>query len=1055
MFDQNDASSKGLLDLELPLDSTSNDVQFLLNSALNVIEQTTDSLWARLYNNRLPPAISMPTFNEIPNFYKNYPNIIIKEARDFYLRNIKENKSPMNYFYLGQYQEYIIDAGKLSCDALEIYKKGSVINEPFCMTKIGEILIRDNSQKNRQKAMLHFLRSFILTSVEPYKFLNPRMMINHSRNSDSKKDFFNMDSFWYLCYYFDNYEDEFLVELEKAIRMEKCTDKFRECIIYIFRNLHKSEEHVNIIKMLEEALRNYDKKAGFHFCVFSFLFNKFAGLNINLEYVISVLRFLADDGNYFACEKLALYLDSQKDYSGAMTYFLKATDFNLSTSYEYAGSYFCSYKNPLKLIDLKTSGDMWKKASYLGLCSSIEYLKLLEINKEKERHFVLSEFYYTCELFGSELIIGECFEKGKGTNKNLKMAQIFYKKGLKKHSEGSGFLYRLARLYDKEGKKAVSEDFYKICFIIYSKLYVKDKANPNNMWILDAYRLASLYASGRGVKKDLYKSLYFIDSILAANMNPETSAYVCLYYHTLATKKKIMIERDLKENISSILSLSSILGTMNLQGEDGVFLEAKRRDEDGIVRGISQIENINSSDENSNKNDLIKIGEELRQKNEIELNDSIRVMINTRVDSILNRNCLSNIKNQGKTQIKFTNEKLKEQEVLIQCPNENSVNNENKLNLLKSNHDNNTRCHQQSEVKNNLNTTKSSLKVNKNLSNSMLVSELPVNFELSNTKPFTNKSTQSEEDLLITQVLENCSKLFKNNTELNDFILIKNCIDKIKENNIEIIDINKLVFDELIASGGYSKVFSGWYSNTKVAIKDFQNINENTVKKIFEEICLQTSLCCDKINKVLCLAFDYSPLKICCVNKFMPFNLRIVLERSKLDMIQKCYLAKQLVEAVDFLHQQNPPIVHRDLKPENILLNEDFELQLCDFGIFKILNADKTKSETLNQFYTVRYSPPEVINNSHFICKASDIWSLGLILYDIYYGTQPWTELSGEQIIESIKKERPFQVKKLEGVPSQITSLVKLCTYYDYSKRPKASEILKYIVDMIYELKLV
>jgi TPR repeat protein len=1050
MFNQNVAANISLLDLELPLDTSTNEVQYLLNSALTVVEQTTDSLWARLYNNRLPPAISMPTFNEIPNFYKNYPNIIIKEARDFYLRNIKQKKSPLNYFYLGQYQEYIIDGGKLSSDALEIYKKGSMMNEPFCMTKIAEILIRDNSQKNRQKAMLYFLRSFIQTSVEPYKFLNPHLMINHSRNNDSKKDFFNLDSFWYLCYYFDNYEDEFQIELEKAIRIEKCSDKFRECIIYIFRNLHKTEEHVNIIKMLEEALRSYDKKAGFHFCVFSFLFNKFADLNINLEYVISVLRFLADDGNYFACEKLALHLDSEKDYSGAMTYFLKATDFNLCTSYEYVGSYFCSYKNPLKLIDLKTSSEMWKKASYLGLCSSIEYLKLLEINKEKERHFVLSEFYYTCELFGSELIIGECYEKGKGTNKNLKMAQIFYKKGLKKHSEGSGFLYRLARLYDKEGKKSVSEDFYKICFIIYSKLFAKDRTNSSNMWILDAYRLASLYASGRGVKKDLHKSLFFIESILTANMNPETSAYVCLYYHTLAGKKKILIEKDLKENISSILSLSSILGTMNLQGEEIVSLGTKRKEEDGVIRGISQIENVDSSEEDSNQKELIKLGEELKQKNDIELNDSIRVMINTRVDSILNKNCLSNIKNSGKALRKFTQENLMEQAVIVECLNENSINKEKEPYRFKSTEG----LNKSRSLENNLNITKSSLKVIKALSNSMLVSGQPIKLELSNTKTYTCKSTQSQEDILIAEVLEDCNKLFKNSNVSNDLSFIKNCIQKIKENSIEILDINKLVFDELIAKGGYSKVFSGWLGSSKVAIKDFQNINESTIKKIFEEIYVQTSLHCDKINQVLCLALDYSPLKICCVNKFMPFNLRMVLDRSKLDMIHKCYLAKQLVAAVDFLHKQNPPIVHRDLKPENILVNEDFELQLCDFGIFKILNADKTKSETLNQFYTVRYSPPEVINNSHFICKASDVWSLGLILYDIFYGTQPWMELSGEKIIESIKKERPFQVLKLEEVPAQITSLVKLCTNYDYSKRPRASEISKLIEDMIYDLKL-
>jgi len=178
-----------------------------------------------------------------------------------------------------------------------------------------------------------------------------------------------------------------------------------------------------------------------------------------------------------------------------------------------------------------------------------------------------------------------------------------------------------------------------------------------------------------------------------------------------------------------------------------------------------------------------------------------------------------------------------------------------------------------------------------------------------------------------------------------------------------------------------------------------------------------------------------------------------IVEKGQLSEADAANIMKQLLSAVSYIHSNQ--IVHRDLKPENILIDENFNIELCDFGVFKALSLDKTISETLNQFYTVRYSPPEVLKNSHFICKASDIWSLGLVLYDIYYEQQPWFGLTGEEIIEAIKKERPFTVKKSENVPSQITTIIKMCTNYEYAQRPKVADILKEVINMIYELKLV
>lgn len=1081
--DGNENQNNPSIDAALHADSAGiSDVEVLLGTALNIIDhQSAAGLWEKVYAHRLPPMIAMPAQNEIPHFYKNYPNIIVKEAKQFYISNIKANKSPINYFLLGQYQEYIIDGGRISKEALELYKKGSNMNDPFCMTKIAEMLIRDNEAKNRSKIVYFLFRSFIKTSIEPYNFLNANLIVKYSvrngllkeRNTNGYQvadhsEFFNMDSFWYLCYYFDSHPEEFYSALDKAVKVEKCSDGFRETILFIFKNLHKPEEHVNILKRLEEASNKYlDKKAAFHFCMFSFLIIKISNIPINIDYIISVLKFLADDGNVFACERLGLYCDSKMDYSNAFFYFTKAAEYYLPLSLEYLGNYYCSFKNSFKTINLKLANENWQRATYLGMFNSIEYLKLLDINKDYDRLFILANFYYSSGLFGSELILGECFEKGKGVGKNLYLAKIFYKKGLQQHREGCGFLYRMARIIEKETlsnsnsdsnagqnenignsestlSKPLYHDFYRVCYIIYNNLFQEDKHNTNNMWILDAYRLASLYACGRGVTKDLIRSINFLDYILSANITQETSSYVCLYFHILAQKKRKLFS---KENISSIISLSNT--GSNVCHDESVSLNVKDCVNSGRVETIENIEpiggnvenipNFNSNNQSSlsdGKIQLENLVDSKEQKNKMKLNDSIRMMIlNNEKKNIMHMHMPMDSHSQMGNSINISQHKS----IVIK---ENLKGNLN-INLNSNINGNSIFSFTKSTANNDRTATK----------NKYTTEGISVNRE---SLPRLVMDTEEDGKLVSHEIegvfIKHISKILSGSKEL---AFIEGYLENIKKNGVKIIDVNDIIFDEVVGNGGYSKVFSGWYNNTRIAVKEFKNVSETTAKKILEEINLQVSLKSERINKVLYLAVDTAPLKICSVNKFMKHNLRIVVNSQRLSLVQKCFISKQLLEAVLYLHDQCPPIVHRDLKPENILIDEKFNIELCDFGVFKILETNKTISETLNRFYTVRYSPPEVIKNSRFICKASDIWSVGLILYDIFYEQQPWFGLSSEEIVDSIKKERPFQVKRDKSVPEQITSIIKLCTQYEYAHRPKAQDIFNEVINMIYELKLV
>ena len=91
----------------------------------------------------------------------------------------------------------------------------------------------------------------------------------------------------------------------------------------------------------------------------------------------------------------------------------------------------------------------------------------------------------------------------------------------------------------------------------------------------------------------------------------------------------------------------------------------------------------------------------------------------------------------------------------------------------------------------------------------------------------------------------------------------------------------------------------------------------------------------------------------------------------------------QIVNAVYFLHQNN--IIHRDIKPENILIGDNNLLKLCDFGWAKELTMNNRSTFC----GTVEYMAPEIVGSGKYDCGV-DIWSLGILLYELLIGHSPF-----------------------------------------------------------------
>jgi eukaryotic-like serine/threonine-protein kinase len=131
----------------------------------------------------------------------------------------------------------------------------------------------------------------------------------------------------------------------------------------------------------------------------------------------------------------------------------------------------------------------------------------------------------------------------------------------------------------------------------------------------------------------------------------------------------------------------------------------------------------------------------------------------------------------------------------------------------------------------------------------------------------------------------------------------------------------------------------------------------------------------------------------------------------RLDLPARLRLFTQVLEAVQYAHAHL--VIHRDLKPSNILVTGDGQVRLLDFGIAKLLMADHTAHETqLTQLagraLTPGYASPEQILGRP-LTTASDIYSLGVVLYELLAGRRPYRlkQSSAAQLEEAIVSADP------------------------------------------------
>lgn len=113
--------------------------------------------------------------------------------------------------------------------------------------------------------------------------------------------------------------------------------------------------------------------------------------------------------------------------------------------------------------------------------------------------------------------------------------------------------------------------------------------------------------------------------------------------------------------------------------------------------------------------------------------------------------------------------------------------------------------------------------------------------------------------------------------------------------------------------------------------------------------------------------------------------LNYVRKRRRLKEDCAKYMFKQLIDGLQSIHSKN--IVHRDIKLDNILLDNVGNLKIGDFGVSKLCWAGETMME---QCGTPAYIAPEILLDQGYWGFGVDVWSAGVVLYSMLYGSVPF-----------------------------------------------------------------
>ena len=274
---------------------------------------------------------------------------------------------------------------------------------------------------------------------------------------------------------------------------------------------------------------------------------------------------------------------------------------------------------------------------------------------------------------------------------------------------------------------------------------------------------------------------------------------------------------------------------------------------------------------------------------------------------------------------------------------------------------------------------------------------------------------------------------------------------------------NEILLGERVGIGSFGEVHRGlWRGTTEVAVKRIldQELNDTILEEFALEVDIMRRL--RHPNVLLLMGVVTAAGSLSIVTEFIHRgSLFKLLHRPQPEAVKaslaedrrRIRLCIDVAKGMHYLHTCIPIIVHRDLKSPNLLVDKDWTVKVCDFGMSRM--KKNTFLSSKSNAGTPEWMAPEVLRNEESDEKC-DVYSYGVILWEIATMKEPWAELNAMQVVGAVG----FQGKRLDLENSEICpemkELLKRCFSEKSSERPsflECCEKTKEIAHLIHEKK--
>ncbi len=239
-----------------------------------------------------------------------------------------------------------------------------------------------------------------------------------------------------------------------------------------------------------------------------------------------------------------------------------------------------------------------------------------------------------------------------------------------------------------------------------------------------------------------------------------------------------------------------------------------------------------------------------------------------------------------------------------------------------------------------------------------------------------------------------------------------------------------------IGEGGMATIYRARHDILRryVAVKKMKTPNDESIGRFQQEARISARMNHENIVSIYDF-FKHGQTYFLIMEHIDGIDLRNILDlESPLNTVQAVRIVHEIAKGLEYAHLKK--IIHRDIKPSNILLSKEGDVKIIDFGVAKV-DTKVNITQTGIIIGTPSYMSPEYANGEK-LTTQSDIYSLGVVLYEILTGFKPFSARTKNELLVAITRGKYKNPRKFnKEIPWRLQRIIRRAMHVNPAKRYK------------------